>query len=161
MAVSAKFGPNTAAIRAFLESVKDVPWFSQVGQPTDRDGELMRVEFDFLAQHREAPYAPWGAVLARNESRIERLVFDSERLGEWGAIRTLVTFPDQRVDDFYLALNKQYPRYYGESSLYAHELVDPPIRLLWGAVDEVMVADLDLNLTFFGSLVPWLRRGHW
>jgi hypothetical protein len=57
MAVSAEFGPNTAAVRAFLESIKDVPWFSQVGQPTGWDGELTRVEFDFLAQHHEAPYA--------------------------------------------------------------------------------------------------------
>jgi hypothetical protein len=52
MAISAKFGPNTAAVAAFLESVKDVPWFSQVGQPTERDGELTRVEFDFLAKHQ-------------------------------------------------------------------------------------------------------------
>ena len=161
MAVSAKFGPNTAAVRAFLESVKDIPWFSQVGQPTDRDGELMRVEFDFLAQHHEAPYAPWGAVLARIESCIERLVFDSQRLGEWGAIRELVKFPTRCVDDFYLALNERYPGYYGESCLYAHELANPPIRLLWGAVDEIMVADLDPSLAFFGSLVPWLRCGHW
>src|SRR5262245_36032940 len=58
-------------------------------------------------------------------------------------------------------LNEQYPGYYGESCLYAHELVDPPIRLLWGAVDEIMVADLEPSLTFFGSLFPWLRRGHW
>ena len=161
MAVSAKFGPNTTAVRAFLESVEDFPWFSQVGRPTERDGELTRVEFDFLAQHHEAPYAPWGSVLARNESRIERVVFDSRRLGEWGAIRKLVKFPTQWVDGFYLALSERYPGYYGESCLYTHELVDPPIRLLWGAVDEVMVADLDPSLTFFGSLVPWLRRGHW
>ena len=93
MAISAKFGPNTAAVSAFLESVKNVPWFSQVGQPTERDGELTRVEFDFLAKHHGAPYSPWGAVLASNENRIERLVFDSQRLGEWGAIRKLVKFP--------------------------------------------------------------------
>ena len=161
MAVSAEFGPNTAAVRAFLESLNDVPWFSQVGQPTGWDGELTRVEFDFLAQHHKAPYAPWGAVLVMIESRIERLVFDSQRLGEWGAIRKLVKFPTEWVDNFYLALNERYPGYYGESCLYAHELVNPPIRLLWGAVDEAMVADLDSSLTFFGSLVPWLRRGHW
>ena len=51
MAISAKFGPNTDAVAAFVESVEDVPWFSQVGQPTERDGELTRVEFDFLAKH--------------------------------------------------------------------------------------------------------------
>src|SRR5215470_15663924 len=159
MAISAKFGPNTAAVAAFLESVEDVPWFSQVGQPTERDGELTRV--DFLAKHHGAPYAPWGAVLASNESRVERLVFDFQRLGEWGAIRKLVKFPAQWVDEFYFALNERYPGYYGESCLYAHELVDPPIRLLWAAVDEVMVADLEPSLTFFGSLFPWLGRGHW
>jgi hypothetical protein len=161
MAVSAEFGPNTPKVRDFLESVKDIAWFSQVGQPTERDGELTRVEFDFLAQHHDAPYAAWGAVLASAESRIERLVFDSRRLGEWDAIRKVVKFPTRRLDDFYLALDERYPGYYGESHLYAHELVDPPIRLLWGAVDELIVADLDASLTFFGSLVPWLRRGHW
>jgi hypothetical protein len=101
-----------------------------------------------------------GRCPCRNESRIERLTFDSQRLGEWDAIRRLVKFPHQWVNNFYLALNERYPGYCGESCLYAHELVDPPIRLLWGAVDEVMVADLDPSLTFFGSLVPWLCRGH-
>jgi len=37
MAVSAQFGPNTAAVRTFLESVKDVPWFLR-GWATHRAG---------------------------------------------------------------------------------------------------------------------------
>jgi hypothetical protein len=156
MAVSAEFGPNTPAVRAFLESLREVPWFSQVGQPTEHDAELTRVAFDFVAQHHAAPYAAWGAALVGAESRIDRLVFDSRRLGEWDAIRKVVEFPRQWVDDFYLALSERYPGYYGETCLYPHELVDPPIRLLWGAVDEIMVADLDPTLRFFGSLVPWL-----
>ncbi len=82
MSVSAEFGPNTPAVRAFVESLDDVPWFSQVGQPTDRDSELIRVGFDFLVLHHEVPYAPWGIALPEAESRIERLVFDSRRLGE-------------------------------------------------------------------------------
>jgi hypothetical protein len=161
MSVSEEFGPNTPAVRAFLESIKDVPWFSQVGQPTEPDSKLTRVGFDFLAEHHEAPYASWGTALVGAESRIERLVFDSRRLGEWDAIRKVVKLPTQWLDDFYLGLNEQHPGYYGDSCLYAHELVDPPIRLLWGAVDEIMVADLQPDLSFFGSLVPWLRRGHW
>jgi len=87
MAVSTEFGPKTPTVRAFLESAKDVPWFSQVGQPTERDSELTRVGFDFLAQHHGAPYAPWGAALVGAERRIERLVVDSRHLGEWDAIR--------------------------------------------------------------------------
>ncbi len=70
-------------------------------------------------------------------------------------------FPAQWVDEFYLTVTEQYPGYYGESSCYAHELVDLPIRLVWGAVDEIMVADFEPDLNFFASIVPWLRRGHW
>jgi hypothetical protein len=161
MSASTDFGPNTPAVQAFLESLKDVPWFSRVGQPTEMDSELMRVGFDFLAEQYKAPYAAWGTALEHAESRIEQLVFDSRRLGERQAIRKVVKFSDEGVDDFYLALHEQYPGYYGESLLYAHELIEPPIRLLWGAVNEIMVADLEPGLSFFGSLVPWLRRGHW
>ena len=161
MSVPVDFGPNAPAVQAFLESVSDVPWFNRVGSPTDRDAELVRVDFDFLARNHESPFAQWGTALTTAESRIERLVFDHRRLGEWEAIRKIVCFPTKLLDELFVSLNDMYPGYYGETYLYAHELVHPPIRLLWGATDEVMVADLDPGLNFFGSLVPWLRLGHW
>jgi hypothetical protein len=161
MALDDDFGPNTPAVRAFLESLNNVPWYSRVGQSTERDAELARVGFDFLAGHHESPYAAWGTALPGAETQIERLVFDHRRTGEWDKIREVVDFPTEWMDEFYLTLDELYPGYYGETCLYAHELVDPPLRLLWGAVDEVMLADLDPGLNFFGSLVPWLRHGHW
>ncbi len=161
MSFTEDFGPNTPAVRAFLESLSDVPWFSQVEQPTERDAELVRVGLDFLAGHHGSPYADWGNALVSAENRIERLVFDHRRLGEWNKIREVVDFPTELVDEFYLNLEERHPGYYGDTCLYAHELVDPPLHMLWGAVDEVMLADLDPGLNFFGSQIPWFRRGHW
>ena len=162
MAVQRDFGPNTPAVLSFLDSIREVPWFSKVGEPTERDAELIRVDFDFLAQHHAAPYAPWGVALVNAEIRIERLVFDHSRLGEWDLVRKEVKFSRSWVEKFYDMLFQRYSGYYGDDTcLYAHEMVEIPFRLLWGAVDEVMLGDLDPNLSFFGSLIPWFRRGHW
>src|SRR4051794_14860238 len=111
------FGPNTQAVREFLASLDDVPWFSRVGQPTEYDAELVRVDFDFLARHHDSPYTPWGRALVGAESRIERLVFDHRRVGAWDLIRKLVAFPTARVDELYLDLDGRYPGYYGETCL--------------------------------------------
>jgi hypothetical protein len=107
------------------------------------------------------PNAAWGTALVSAESRIERLVFNNQHLAQWDKIRKVVSFPTQWVDEFYLTLGERHPGYFGETGLYAHELVDLPSRLVWGAVDEVMLADLDPSLNFFRSLIPWFRRGHW
>lgn len=159
--MEARFGTNRLAVDEFIESLQAIPWFSRVGQPTPIDIDLIRVDFDFMAQHHANPYSPWGLNLPSAESKIERLVFDNRRLGEFMAIQQEVRIRGPYVDDFYLALMEKYPGYYGEFFLYAHELVDTPDRLIRGAAHEIMLADLDSDLRFFQGLMPWFRQGHW
>lgn len=54
-----------------------------------------------------------------------------------------------------------YPGYYGDTCSYAHELVDSPDRVLIGAAGEIMVADVDPDLTIFRGLMAWFHAGHW
>jgi hypothetical protein len=163
MPLPPRFGPNHAAVEAFISSLDAIPWFTRVGQPTDQDERLVRVGFEFLADHSEDPYAPWGESLTEAEARTERLVFDHRRLGELTEIQQAVRQrgPNRYLDEFFATLEEKYPGYYGETCSYAHELVDRPDRLLRGAAQEVMLADIDPNLNFFQSIMPWLRAGHW
>jgi len=163
MPVPPRFGPNHAAVEAFIAGLHSVPWFTRVGQPTDQDDQLVRVDFDFLARQFGHAYAPWGDSLLAAETRIEQIIFDQRRLGEQAEIQRAITKQggNASLDAIQERLLDQYPGYYGDTCSYAHELIQPPDRLLLGAANEIMVADVDPNLTFFQSLMPWLRAGHW
>lgn len=157
------FGANHAAVEAFLASLDTISWFSRVGQPTDQDNWLVRVGFEFLADHHEDPYAPWGEPLLEAEAKIERLVFEHRRLQEFMEVQKAIRQrgPNPSLDEFYTGLVDKYPGYYGETHSYAHELVEMPERLLWGAAHEVLLVDVEPNLNFFSSMIPWFRAGHW
>lgn len=157
-----RFGPNHDAVDSFIRSLDDLPWFTRVGQPTDRDDTLIRVNFDFVAAQHEDPYALWGTALPDAESRIEQVVFAHRRLREFVQVQEVITQrpPNRHIDEFFLALARRYPDYYGDTSSYAGELVEVPTRLVIGAAREIMVADVAPDLTFFQSLMPWLRMGH-
>ena len=163
MPPSSRSGPNHPAVEQFVRSLNGIPWFTRLGDATERDAGLVRVDFDFLVKHHEDPYAPWGQSLIDAESNIERLVFEHRRLGEFNEVQTAVQRrgPDPHVDDFLTGLVDKYPGYYGDTFSYAHELIELPDRLLWGAAHEVMLADVAPNLNSFQSLMPWFRSGHW
>jgi hypothetical protein len=163
MTLPPRFGPNHAAVEAFVASLDSIPWFSRVGEPTEHDAQLVRVGFEFLARHHADHYAPWGESLVNAETKIERLVFDHRRLSGHMEIQQVIRRrgPNPYVDDFFCGLEEKYPGYYGDTCSYAHELVEEPDRLIWGAAREIMLADIDPHLNFFQSMMPWLRAGHW
>jgi hypothetical protein len=158
-----RFGSNHTAVEAFLRSLDAIPWFTQVSQSTDQDECLVRVGFDFLADCHEDPYAPWGKSLVEAEANIERLIFGHRRLGEYSEVQRAIgqRGPNLYMDEFFTGLVDKYPGYYGKTSCYAHELVEMPDRILWGAAHEIVLADVEPNLNFFQSIMPWFRAGHW
>lgn len=163
MPLPSRFGSNHAAVGAFLRSLDAIPWFTRVGQPTDQDECLVRVGFEFLADCHEDAYAPWGESLVEAEAKIERLMFDNRRLGEFAEVQQAISQsgPNPYMDEFLTGLVDKYPGYYGETYSYAYELVERPDRLLLGAAHEIIMADVEPNLNFFQSIMPWFRAGHW
>jgi hypothetical protein len=163
MPLPPRYGPNHAAVVSFITGLDAVPWFSRLGQPTDQDDRLVRVDFDFLARHHAQRYAPWGDSILHAETMTEQVIFEQRRLTEQAEIQRAISQvgPNRYLDAFYDGLEVKYPGYYGDTCSYAHELVERPDRLLIGAASEIMVADANPNLTFFQGLMPWLRAGHW
>lgn len=94
----------------------------------------------------------------------ERIVLDHARLSERDAV-IKASLPDYREygDALLAGVMESYPSYYGRISTYAYELVDTSLvdRMVRGAASEIMVAYIDSSLSFFQSLMPWLRAGHW
>lgn len=155
------FGNNGEAVAAFIRRLDGFRWFSCVGEPTTNDDSLERVDFSFLAANHIDSYAPWGNALLEAERSIDRLVLDTARLGEQDAIQSAVSISGPFVDEFLVSLDEQFPGYYEDTWMYAHELITLPDRLLRGAANEIMLADLDPHLHLFQSLTVWFERGHW
>ena len=156
-----RFGPNHHQVAAFLDSVNQIQWFSCVGQPTDDDAKLIRIDLEFVLSKPRDHTDLWGDVLIRAEVRFERLILDNARLSEQVAIMkaAVPSYPD----DFFVRLSRDFPDYYEDMRMYSDELIDTSSieRIVRGAASEIMVADIDPSLNFFRGLIPWFQRGHW
>ncbi len=168
MTKTALFGPQTDLVVAFLAELENIPWFSRVGESSERDSDLIRVDIHFLLATSSVvsggdtdQYMHWGNCLAAAESKIDRLVFDHRRMDEDAAVRKAVQLPAEPLDDFYWRLTQQFEGYYRDTCSYVHELIEPPVLLIRGAALETMLSDLDPELRFFRDLMPFFKDGFW
>ena len=154
------YGPNHDAVASFIEELPRIPWCAALGEPTKFDELLARVSLeDVLALHPH-PYQLWGDLLVTHEAPLDRLILSSGRLGVDDALQASVRITGDSVDDFFVNLAQAFPNYYKDSYNYAHELIDPPVRLVLYAAREILVSDL-ADMHFFRDLMPWFKRGHW
>jgi hypothetical protein len=154
------YGPNHDAVASFIEQLPRIPWCAALGEPTDSDDLLVRVGLeDVLALHPSS-YQLWGDLLLTHEASIDRLILSSGRLGADDALQSSVRIAGDSIDDFFVNLAQTFPDYYKDSHSYAHELIDPPVRLVRYAAREILVSDL-ADMHFFRDLMPWFKRGHW
>lgn len=168
MTLQDSFGPNHAAVSAFLENLTQIPWLSAVGAAPDRtDAEF--VDFHFLASRFEEPFSAWHDALPAAESAIERLEFQHGRVGHHTAVQQAYAkcgfLPTPSVDALFQRVDPDYgdptTGYYRDTAMFPHELIDFPHRLVRGVALELMVADLDRSLTFFQAQFEWFRAGRW
>ena len=166
------FETNNKNVESFLSSLENVAWLSQVGEPTNDDEKLIRLDLDFILNHHANfliknvgdAYEFWGDLLLKTEAKFERIIFDNSLLGEQTKINAFIDKLHIEFDDsFYLSLVEKFDSYYDDTCSYAHELLDPPLikRFLRGAAAEILVSDFDSSLDLFQKLMPWLRQGHW
>lgn len=165
--IARKYGPNHEAVDKFIVNLREVPWFSRVGEPIS-NAEVIQVDFDFMVSplklHTDR-YAPWGPSLTRAETRIVRSVLDHRRLDYDMAVSNDVRirgiFYHEDIFNRFFNNRECYPQDLPDPEFYAAEPIAWPDRLLRGAGCEIMLADVDPTLNFFRSLIPWLERGHW
>src|SRR4051794_13797586 len=132
MPLPPRYGPNHDAVEAFIAGLYSVPWLTRLGEPTDQDDRLVRVDFDFLASHHGRRDAQWGNSITDAETKVEQVIFGRRRLDEQNEIHRAITKRPRNasLDAFYDGLVDNYPGYYGDAFSYAHELVDSPDRVL-------------------------------
>lgn len=159
MAAESLYGPVHTEVVDFIQSLSKILWFSSVDHPLN-DPNTIQVSFEFIVKNHGDPYKPWGDCLVRAEEKIQRLIFDHRRLDEEAAVIRDVVISGPLVESFFLSLNDRFPGYYPGTHMYAHELAYTPDRLVRGAALEIMLSDLDPNLRFFRSLMPWFESGH-
>lgn len=157
---STLYGPFTPEVRTFLESLNSIRWFTNLGAPVPDDSAVVRVGFEEIAW-QATPYELWGDTLAAQERALDRRIVDATLLSEQLRLQGKVEITGSSVDDFFVGLTDRYPGYYGESALYAHEVIELPVRLIRNAAYEVMLDGGAGAVGFFGSLMPWFHRGHW
>lgn len=161
-----------AKAEAFLASLEDVKWLAHVGEPTEEDKNLIRLDVNFVYEHHANfiirgvgdEYEYWGDLLLEEEKIFERTIFDQGLLGEQAKINSFIDKLNIEFDDdFYLSLEEKFEGYYSDTDSYAHELLLPMSikRYLRGAACELLISDFDSSLHFYQVLIPWLRRGHW
>jgi hypothetical protein len=158
-----KFGPNHEQVVEFLNSLQSIEWFSRVGQPTVYDDNLRRIDLDFVLAHAGDPLKFWGDLFVRAETAFERIVLDHARLSEQEAVMKAAAPHYGEYGDALMAeIMERHPGYYGDTFMYAYELVytGSVDRMVRGAASEIMVADIDPSLNFFRGLTAWLREGH-
>jgi hypothetical protein len=159
-----RFGQNHERVEAFIRSLLSIEWFSRVGQPTEYDENLRRIDLDFVLANSDEPLKLWGGLLVTAEMAFERAILDNARLSEQSAVLKAAA-PEYGVhgDAMLARVVERYPGYYGGTYTYAYELIDtsPVERIVRGAACEIMVADIAPSLDFFQGLMPWIRRGHW
>lgn len=164
MSLPSRFGPNHAAVDAFLDELRGFDWYSRLGQAHPDDASLMRIDFGFIAaRHEEPMYAPWGDELIQAEAEIERLVFEHRRLSEFQELGSEIFSGvyGRLPDDLLIGLEQRYAHLIDEIGFYPSEMFEPPLRLIVGATREVMLADLAPGLGFFRQTMAWFRAGHW
>jgi hypothetical protein len=161
------YGIQTKEVQTFITELESIPWFANIGRSSPWDEHVERASLDTLAQTHEAvngnesnPYMHWGNNIVDAESKLESLVFDHKRMDEEQAIIKTVRIPDKAIDEFFESLLDEYEGYYGESSSYIHELIEPPHRLIRGAAIEVMLSDVGPE-HFFRDFMLYFRAGFW
>ena len=154
-------GPTHDEVDAFLKTLALLPWFTTLGSPTDQDDDLVRVGLDDVLALYPDHYQLWGSSLLAKEEEIDHLVLNSGRLSADVAMQTLIELPDGTLDDFYVELTRLHPGYYGDSTIFAYEMIEPPLRLIRYAGRERLIRDVAPELRFFGDLMTWFGRGHW
>ena len=165
------FGPNHPAVAAFIERARRFELYRNVGQPTEEDDRLVRVDFHFFAEHHAQPSGPWQGTLDRHEQAFERLINDHGRLTIADHLQDVFFRnpfePLMSADaaEFFIELDEAFgdedTGYYRDTHSYPQELYEDRIlRILHGAAAELSVADLDPTLTFFQDLTVWIERGH-
>ena len=160
------FGPSSERVIEFIESWSTVEWFGAIETPHPKDPDILRVPLETLLDDSlkriqgNSCKDPWQGLLGRAEAAFESVIFENARLGTQDAVKRAL---DDPIDIEYLMdlLVDRYPGYYKDSHMYAYELVDPPLRLVRGAAQEIMISDLEPDLQFFRDLMPWLQEGYW
>src|ERR1051325_11542494 len=144
MSVDQAFGPNHAVVVNFLETLEQLSWLSAVGSPPDETG-VEFVDFHFLASHSEEPFAAWHDALPAAEGAIERLEFQHDRLGNHTAVQQAYSrcgfLPAPSVDALFQRVDTEFgdptTGYYRNLSMFPHELIDFPHRLVRGIALEL------------------------
>ena len=163
-----EYGPNGDAVAQFIQSLADIAWFEQAGQPLDPEDNARQVDFHFIAERDSQPYSGWGTCLAEADQAIDRLLFDHSLIGVQDAVQQAIRienlWDEDAASDFYEMLDETYGDpdigYYGNSYTYPHELVSLPDRIVRCAALEIAVAPF-AELSFFQGIMPWFQRGHW
>jgi len=163
-----RYGPNSQEVLNLREELDSYCWFERIGSLHPNDSELVRVDFSYMVEHDGFRYAPWGSLLATQESQAEKLIFAHARIGAQNAMVADFSIeeiiPSSKVDDLLFDFDETYApdgSYYPGTFTYPHEMIEFPDRLIRGAGLELVVADLDPSLTFFRDLLPWLQEGFW
>lgn len=147
-------GSNGDAVKAFVQELEGIAWFSSVGKPLPPSDAIRRVDFAFVAANHPEPWKPWQPSLSDAESRIYGLLPEMTLLGDQMALQEAVHIGESAVD-FYNALDDQHTEFYDETLSYPHEIVPDVTRMIRGAAYELLVGRPGL----FTAVFPFFRDG--
>jgi hypothetical protein len=147
-------GSNGDAVRAFIQELEGIAWFSSVGKPLPASETIQRVDFHFAEATRSDHWQPWRPSILDAEKQLYDLIIEKQLLADQMAIQEAVHLGESAID-FYNALDDQYADYYEETMSFPHEVVPDLTRLVRGAAYELLVEQPG----FFTAIFPFFRDG--